>query len=216
MNKVIAIIILCVASATLSSCNIIAGVTYLVTPDPEQLARYDLPDVRAVVFIDDRRNVMPPIRLRRVIADRVTNDLLTKNVLTTIISPTDVMRVSAQHDRHNAPLSVAELGRAVDASIVIYVEMSTFTLTSDRQTADPRAGCFIRVIDVENETRLFPTDKAAFPVTISLKRIDPHRIASAGERRKLEEQLAGELGDAIAKVFYRHNTGRLGENLNRK
>ena len=216
MNKVIAIIIICAVSAVLASCNIIAGMTYLVTPDPEQLALYELPDVRAVVFIDDQRRVLHPVRLRRVIADRVTNDLLTKNVLTTIISPADVMRVSAQHDRHNAPLSVAELGRAVDASIVIYVEMSTFTLTSDQQTADPQASCFIRVIDFENKTRLFPTEQAAFPVATKLKRIDPHQIASLGERRKLEEQLAGELGDAIAKVFYRHNTGRLGDNLNRR
>ena len=34
--------------------------------------------------------------------------------------------------------------------------------------------------------------------------------------RKLAEELAEELGDAIAKVFYNHNTGRLGENLERK
>ena len=216
MNRVIATILMCTASAVLPSCNIITGVSYLVTPDPHRSAKFELPNLRTVVFIDDRRNVMRPTRLRMVVADRVTNDLLTNRVVTTIISPTDVMRVSAQHDRHNAPLSVAELGRAVDASIVIYVEMSTFTLTSDMQTADPKAGCFIRVIDVENEIRLFPTEQAAFPVTTTLKRIDPHRIASLGERRKLEEQLAVELGDTIAKVFYRHNIGRLGENLNRK
>lgn len=216
MKNVIAIVVLLAGGSVLSSCNIFAGVAYFVQPDPEQVARFELPDVRAVIFVDDRRNVMHPTRLRRVIADRVTNDLLEKKVLTTIISPRDVMRVSAANDRHNKPLSISELGRAVDASIVIYIEMKSFGLTSDGQTANPIASCAVRIIDVQNKIRLFPDEQASFPVSTSLLRVSPHRISSAGEIRMLTEELAGELGDAIAKLFYRHNIGRLGENLNRQ
>ena len=216
MRTVLASIVVMAACFVLTSCNLVAGVTYAISPDPSQDAQYVLPDRRTVVFVDDRRNVMHPTRLRRVIAERVTRDLLANKILTTVVSPRDVMRVSEANDRHNNPLSVDDLGRAVDASVVIYVEMGAFGLTSDGQTANPRASCTVRVIDVDQRARLFPTDQAAYSVFTNLDRIDPHRIESGAEIRKLAEELAEELGDSIAKVFYSHNTGRLGENLNRK
>ena len=216
MRTVLASIMVMAACFVLTSCNLVAGVTYAISPDPSQDAQYVLPDRRTVVFVDDRRNVMHPTRLRRVIAERVTRDLLANKILTTVVSPRDVMRVSEANDRHNNPLSVDDLGRAVDASVVIYVEMGAFGLTSDGQTANPRASCTVRVIDVDQRARLFPTDQAAYSVFTNLDRIDPHRIESGAEIRKLAEELAEELGDSIAKVFYSHNTGRLGENLNRK
>jgi len=216
MRTLFATITLLIACCGTSSCNVIAGVSYAFTPDPSKEVEYVLPDRRTVVFVDDRKNVMHPTRLRRVIAERVTRDLLSNEILTTVVSPRDVMRVSAANDRHNDPLSVAELGRAVNASVVIYVEMGAFGLTSDGRTANPRASCSVRVIDVEQRSRLFPTDKATHAISTNLERVDPHRIESGGEIRKLAEELAEKLGDSIAKVFYTHNTGRLGDNLNRK
>jgi hypothetical protein len=216
MRTLLATMVLLLACCGMSSCNLVAGVSYAFTPDPSQDAEYVLPDRRTVVFVDDRRNVMHPTRLRRVIAERVTRDLLSNEILTIVVSPRDVMRVSAANDRHNEPLSVAQLGRAVDASVIIYIEMGAFGLTSDGRTANPRASCTVRVIDVEQKSRLFPTDEVAHPIFTNLERIDPHRIESGGEIRKLAEELAEKLGDSIAKVFYTHNTGRLGDNLNRK
>jgi hypothetical protein len=99
---------------------------------------------------------------------------------------------------------------------VIYVEMGAFGLTSDGQTANPRASCTVRVIDVDQRSRLFPTDQAAYTIFSKLERVDPHRIESGAEIRKLAEELAVKLGDSIAKVFYSHNTSQLGKNLNRK
>ncbi len=200
----------------LSSCNIVAGASYILSPDPEKEAMYTLQDVRTVVFVDDRRNVMHPSRLRLVIAERVTLDLLTKELVTIVVSPKDVMRVSAANDRYNEPLPVSELGKAVEADVVIYVEMESFGLTNDGQTANPVARCSVRVIDVVNNKRLFPLDQAAYYVTSTIKRVNPHRVSSNSEIRKLAEELAEELGDSVAKVFYDHNVGRLGENLNRK
>ena len=159
---------------------------------------------------------MHPIRLRRVIAEQITNELLSKKILTTMISPRDAMRVSATNDKYNEPLPVNELGKAVGASVVIYVEMTAFGLTSDGHTANPRTSCSIRVIDVINKSRLFPTDEAAFIVSESMKHIGANRVTSSAEARELAEELAVKLGNTIAKVFYEHTTGRLGENLERK
>jgi|TARA_B100001964_G_C14227698_1_gene598465 hypothetical protein len=215
MKTLFTIFTICTCSL-LSSCNIFAGASYILSPDPEKEAMCTLQDVRTVVFVDDRRNVMHPSRLRLVIAERVTMDLLTKNLVTTVISPKDVMRVSAANDRYNEPLPIAELGKSVEADVVIYVEMESFGLTNDGQTANPVTRCSVRVIDVANNKRLFPVDQAAYYVTATIKRVNPHRVTSNSEIRKLAEELAEKLGDSVAKVFYDHNIGRLGENLNRK
>jgi hypothetical protein len=204
----------------LSSCNIAAVAAYITTPDPEQEALFNLPNVPTVVFVDDRRNVMHPTRLRRVIAEKVTNELLAKKVLTTMISPRDVLRVSASNDKYNEPLPIRALGKAVGASVVIYIEMTAFGLTSDGLTANPRTSCTIRVIDtvttVESKIRLFPTDAASFTVSENMRNVGPNRVSSSADARELAEELAVKLGDAIAKVFYTHTIGRLGENLERQ
>lgn len=200
----------------LQSCNVVAGLSYIFTPEPEQEALFALPNVRTVVFVDDRRNILHPSRLKRVLADEVTEKLLQEKILTTIISPQDVMRVSAANDKHNAPMPIQVLGEKVDASTVIYIEMVSFALTNDGQTANPFASCQVRVIDVKNKTRVFPIETAAYPVTAKLKRIDPHRVAGAGAVRELAEELTNQLGEEVSKLFYQHYTGRLGENLNRK
>jgi len=205
-----------VSCSLLSSCNIAAIVAYVASPDPSQEALFTLQNVPTVVFVDDRRNVMHPVRLRRVIAEQVTNELLKRELLTTMIAPRDAMRVSASNDKYNKPLPVNELGKSVGASVVIYIEMKSFGLTSDGQTANPRTSCLLRVIDVDNKTRLFPTNEASFTVAESMKHISANRVTSTAEARALAEELAVKLGDTIAKVFYEHTTGRLGEKLDRK
>ena len=151
-----------------------------------------------------------------VIADKVTTELLTHKLVATIVSPKDIMRASAANDKYNQPLPIAELGKLVDAEVVIYIEMESFGLTNDGQTANPVATCSIRVINSVENKRLFPIDKAADYVSATLRRVNPHRVTSDSEVRKLAAELAVELGDSIAKGFYDHNIGRLGENLNRK
>jgi hypothetical protein len=216
VKRIFASILLLGSVALLSSCNIAAVAAYVTSPDPEQEALFTLPNVPTVVFVDDRRNVMHPVRLRRVIAEEITNELLNREILTTMISPRDILRVSATNDRYNAPLPINELGKSVSASTVIYVEMVAFGLTSDGQTASPRTTCSIRVIDVENRERLFPTDPAGYSVSEYMKHVTANRVTSSSDARKLAEELAVKLGDSVAEIFYDHVIGRLGDNLEGK
>jgi len=216
MKRILLLSLICCVCSVLGSCNIAAVVAYVTSPDPEQEALFELPNVPTVVFVDDRRNVMHPTRLRRVMADKITEELLGRELLTTMISPRDAMRVSVTNDKYNDPLPVEELGKAVGATVVIYIEMTAFGLTSDGQTANPRTSCSIRVIDVENRERLFPLESASLTVAERMQHIGPNRVSSAAEAIELAEELAIKLADSISKVFYTHTTGRLGENLDRK
>jgi hypothetical protein len=113
-------------------------------------------------------------------------------------------------------MGMDKLGQSVGASVLIYVEIQSFSLTNDGQTANPMATCDVRVIDVNKQPRLFPTNGESYRVRAIVKNISPHRLKATGEVRKLTEELAQNLGDSVAKLFYGHVTGRLGENLKRK
>ena len=216
MKSLVAIVLFFSAVMLLTSCNIASVVGYIATPDPQQDALFELPDVKTVVFVDDRKNIMHPTRLRHVVAERITNDLLTKEIVSSMISPKDIFRVSASSDRYDEPMGMDKLGQSVGASVLIYVEIQSFSLTNDGQTANPMATCDVRVIDVNKQPRLFPTNGESYRVRAIVKNISPHRLKATGEVRKLTEELAQNLGDSVAKLFYGHVTGRLGENLKRK
>lgn len=216
MIRLGAAFIICLILCFLQSCNLMAGASYILSEEPQQEAVFVLPDVPTVVFVDDRRNLLHPSRLRRVVADKITELLLKENVVATLISPQDIMRVSATKDRYGNILTIGELGEAVGASTVVYVEMTAFALTTDGQTPNPVANCRVRVIDVDHKKRLFPVNDASYPIVATLSKVDPYNIHSISEMRKLAEELSEELGKNVAEMFYLHYTGRLGENLKRK
>ena len=216
MKRLLIILISFLVCGNLQSCNIFAGLSFVFSPEPEQEAMYALPNVRTVVFVDDRLNLMHPSRLKRILADEVTNQLLSEQILTTIISPQDVLRYTTSHDKHDAPIPIQSIGKAVNASTVIYIEMSYFALTNDGQTPNPGAMCNVRVIDTDQGTRLFPIEQSSYQVAVQMKRVAPRQIGSSGSIKKLTEELTIKLGEKVAKLFYKHYTGRLGENLDRK
>lgn len=217
--KVIVICSFVLVACFLTSCNIVAGVAYVVSPDPEQIALFELPQKKTVVFVDDRHNIMHPSRLKSVVADKITSELLERELVVEMISPRDAMRYADAQDRSGSILTIGAIGKAVGASVVIYVETTTFILSVDGHNAAPLAGCSVRVVDVETRAQLFPAPdsiEAAYKVRAALQRVDPHQISSVSASRKLSTVLADKLGDAVAKLFYTHTTGRLGENLERK
>jgi hypothetical protein len=213
--KTFAFFSIIVSYCLLSSCNVASIVTYIASPDPSKEATFSLPNIPTVVFVDDRKNIMHPTRLRRVVADRITKDLLEKEILTTMVSPRDILRVSSASDRYGEPVPMDQLAKSVDASILIYIEIASFSLTNDGQTAKPVASCGVKIIDVQQKKRLFPTEGTHL-VRAIVADIAPSRLSGSGEVRKLAEELAENLGDAVAKLFYEHTTGRLGENLKRQ
>ncbi|MAI67230.1 MAG: hypothetical protein CMJ26_05075 [Phycisphaerae bacterium] len=211
-------VLLCsvVSFGLLSSCNIASVATYIGSPDPSQDAVCVLPNVRTVVFVDDRRNVMHPTRLRRIVAEKITDDLLQNDTLVTMVSPRDILRISSTGDRYGEPIPISQLATSVDAENLIYVELTGFSLTSDGHTAKPVANCNVKVINARKRERIFPLVEESFRVQAVVTNIAPSRLVGSGEVRKLSEELAINLGDAVAKLFYSHYTGRLGEDVEKR
>ena len=203
--------------SAMGGCNIVGPAHYLIAGGPTVDAEYILADVPTLVYIDDRKNEVSPISLRKVIADRVCGDLMEHKVLTATISSQDAMTLAAQRERNSQILSIEEIGDAVGARQVIYVEMMQFDDTPDGFTPRPIANCHIKVLDLEKKERVYPAEDADVPyreVQVMTREVDPALYASRGGRLKVFEVLAQQTGADIAKLFYKHEHRPMGENLN--
>lgn len=207
-----------VASA-LASCNYLGPAAYLAMGQPKKPAQYELIDRPTVVFVDDRMNAIPinSSRVRRMIADKVTMQLMTEEVLTTTIEPRDAMATARNRDRDGSLMSIEAIGQAVGAEQVIYVEMTTFRGSPDGFTPRATGSCTVKVVDAINKTRLFPppdADKGAAVVQVVTLPFDIELFKTSQGRSQIEAILAEMMGDQVAKLFYPHVPDEIGSRLN--
>ena len=205
----------------LLSCNIVGPVAYLALGPPKVEAQFLLVDRPTLVFVDDRNNAIPlnASRIRRAIADKASTDLMAKEILTKTISPRDAMALTRQRDRNDRLLPIEAIGEIVDAEQVIYVEMISFVGSPDGVTPRATAVCRVKVIDVANRTRVFPAPDAPEPwqlVSATTRAIDLELYRTPAGRRQIEQMLAEQLGDRVAKLFYKHVPDELGSRLQRR
>ncbi len=206
-------------SAALASCNIMTGAAYILGGQPKVAAEYKLEDRPTVVFVDDRGNVIEQnaIRTRQAIAEKVSEELMVEKLVTITIRPADALAVARRQDREGNILAIDAVGTSVGAEQVIYVEMVAFQGSPDGYTPRPMAACRVRVIDVPNRVRLFPSPEAQEPsrlVQLVSPDVSLDLYQSAAGRRQIEKSMANQLGDRIAELFYKHVPNEVGSRLN--
>ena len=123
----------------MSGCNIASAVGYTIHPEPEFDAMYQLADVPTVVFIDDRRGRVNPTRLRRVIADEATTQLIEEDAVSAdnMISPRDATLVARKYDRSGEVISISKVGELVGAEQIIYVGSGKIVRHQNQKWTDP-------------------------------------------------------------------------------
>lgn len=216
--KSIVLVVCGAASLALPGCNIVAPAYAVVHGPPHKDAEFVLADRPTLVFVDDRANVLSRRNLRRQIADRASEDLMTQEAVTKMIAPRDGLAV-AQSETHGNPMAIDELGRAVGAEQVIYVEMLAFSMSADGTSPVPMARCAVKVIDVTNRTKLFPepgSPNEARVMDIPGSPVSMELYKSTATIRQIEDMLAEVVGTEIGKLFYRHVPRELGRHLDPK
>jgi hypothetical protein len=201
-----------------TSCNIVAPAAYLAFGEGKVPAAYEPLNRPTVVFVDDRQNTIPmnASRIRREIADKVSTDLMQREILTDMISARDAMAVVRNQDREGHLMSIDMIGAAVGAEQIIYIEMLSFQGSTDGYSPRPTAACRLKIVDVPNRTRLFPppdSDQSWYPVEVVSPPISPDLYQSTEGRRQIEQMLAALVGDQVGKIFYKHERGDLGNRL---
>lgn len=199
-------------AAGLASCNIVAPIAYAVHGPGKVQAKYELPpEATTVVFIDDPQSKAGRRRDRDVIGQSATQTLLAKGLIVDMIDP-QAASLAAVKDRHGEPLSISEIGAAVDADIVIYALLTEFTLSSDGNVYNPSAMMRIKVLDVATGERLWPEDPRGSTVRIRPEYRPGQIPRDRADMAEANADLATKAGLAIAQQFYTHE---ITENVSR-
>lgn len=198
----------------LTGCNIVAPLVYIASGPEKTDAQYELDSSRTtVIFIDDRFSRVPRRSLRIVTAEAIEQALLTNDVLEEehLITTRAIMRIASQ-EQFSTPKSIAELGRAVGAEVVIYAVIDSWTLSEDNITFAPGVSARVKVIDAAEDQRLWPPAGVDYPVIASMP---PQTIPlpTNAERDSANFALANMLGMKIAQVFFKHEKNTLSGRL---
>jgi len=204
------------AGALAAGCNIVGPVAVALSPPPSNEAEIELPDRPTVVFVDDRKNVLNDRGLRIVIGNEISTILMEQEVLTQTISTSSVLRILGE-ERHGELMSIAEIGRQVDAEQVIYVELMSFSVARSAEGFRALSQVQVKVIDAVNNVRLYPTGdegSEARTLLVELPRdqaLQP--LLTRSTAREAEETLAMRIADKVSKLFYKHLVRPLGSRI---
>lgn len=187
----------------LVGCNYVAGATLLIKGPPTIPPAFDLPEVTTVVFIDDRRNVLPRRVLRETIGRAAESEMLRVKVVPDMIASRSA-DLAASQETLDEPLSIAQIGAAVGAKQVIYVTIDSFTLSADGATLLPQAVLRVKVIDVETSGRIWPAEHVGHEIAPALEYRQGQPPDTRTQLILLQEELAAACGVAIAQLFFKH------------
>lgn len=190
--------------ALIPGCNVITPVAYAIHGPEKVNPVYTLDEeLKTVVFVDDPSSRITQRRLRYTIADRATKELLGKRILVDMIDPRGIL-TAASNERYGEQLSIAELGKAVGADIVIYAVVTEFSLSPEAGAFIPRALLRMKIIDVATGERLFPPDEKGYVANIQIPQKPGTSPTGSGEKLALEQELANRAGLGLAQLFYKH------------
>ncbi len=188
----------------LPGCNIAGPLVGVASGRGSQEAMYTLnPKLPTLVYVDDRGSRLGRSSLRVLISETAGKELLKHDLVEDAISTQGAIAF-ARTEPVDDPYTVEEIGESVGAQQIVYVEVAGFGLSVDGVTLQPLASAWVRVVEVgATPARVWPQDASAFEVAARLRQTGEAQLVDAS-RRSLQDRLALELADAIAKLFYKH------------
>lgn len=194
---------LLLAAAAAAGCNLVAG-AYLLAHGPEKNpALFTLPrQASAVIAIDDRGSVIPQRSLRDTIGKTAEEEILQQNLVREMVAARLATAVMSR-ERYGQPMSIADIGKAVNADIVIYVTIDQFSLSKDGSTLSPIANGRVKIIDSHTGQRLGPPEGSGdefYPLVVDLPA--QGEVNSVTSQQQRLQDLARVTGNYLARMFY--------------
>ena len=205
-------IALTLAATALSGCNIILPASYIIEGPPKADAAYELPKKKTVIVVDDTTNHMSRVAMRATLGDAVAESLLQQDLVPEVISTRDAIALSRKTDTAGRSMSIQRLGESLGVEQVVYVKVDQFSLVGSGVDRSPEAIVLVKVIDVTSGSRLWPS-AGSEAVRGQLLDIDPSLTSTSAGRREIEDKLAQETGEEVAKLFFAHERRELGGRL---
>ena len=207
------------AILVIAGCNYAVPAMWIAQGPPTKPAEVPLPkDKKLVVFVDDRKSVVSRLQLRALLADDIGTVIKQQGLVTDVVSGRELISYVRRMETSTKRISIEDLGNAVNADIVLYVEMESFTLSPDGATPKPTAQVRVKVVDVKAKERLFPplgADPKGYPVTAQVDTLANDAYRTSAARRNAEDGLEKKLADDVSKLFYDHEPKNVGKGVSK-
>lgn len=200
------------AAVTLSGCNIAGPAFYFIHGPEKRDAAFQLDRKRTtIVFVDDQNSILKRRNLRNEIGASATETIQREKLVDDMLDGRAAI-IAATRDRDGEPMSVTEIGRATKADIVIHVIVDAFTLSSDGVSYSPLAAVRVKIIDAKEDKRLWPPPalEQGAPLNVTLFEKAQNMPTSSAAIVQAENELAREVGLAVAQLFYEHEVRQPG------
>ena len=200
------LMVVLMSCAAMSGCNIVGPIFFFVAGPPKYDAEFVLPKDRAtVIFIDDPRSQIPRRALRVTMVEAAEKQFLEKGLVEDLVGGQSALHV-AQSDRSGGQLSVAEIGRAVDAEVVVWVTVDSFVRADVSTNNEPSISFRVRVVDAADNQVLWPSSPEGRSMTVRLSSRIGSVANDAGAQSTMELKMAKNAGLALSQLFYKHLT----------
>lgn len=220
ITSIAALALALAAGALLASCNIVTPVAYAIEGPGQIEAEYTLFDKKTVVFVDDPLNILPRTALRTTIGDAVSFDLMERKLLTSTVATRDAIAIARTTNSAGGTklMSNEAVARALDASQLIHIQPTIFDVAgrTDSQGIRPTAIVYVKVVDVDTKTRVYPATESlpkGRELVVTIREADAGILRTRAGRAQIEDQLAKRIAVDVARLFYKHDRIDLGENL---
>lgn len=195
---------LAVALFGVAGCNIVAPVFFAVHGPGEVKKATSLDSTRrTVILIDDPANRVAQRRYRSLIGEVAQQTLLDRGLIEEgLMIDTRSALAVASRGAASDPLSIAEVGQAVDADVVIYALVTDFALTAGGESPSPTSNLRVKLVDTQTGERLWPADIEGYPLNVTMPRSGNVLPSSRTEAAVMQDALAKQTGLALAQLFY--------------
>jgi len=172
-------------------------------PEKTQAAHTLERDRPTVILVDDIGTRLPRSDLRLAIATQAEQTLVDKGVVRDLRDARAAITASRQ-SKTGQLVPVTEVGKTVNADVVVYASVEEFTLSPDGQSYLPTARLRLKVIDVPTETRLWPEDDQGYELVVTAPQRQGTAPVETARIREAQDQFAKLVGTRLAQTFFTH------------
>lgn len=206
--------------SAMAGCNV-AGLLSQAIPKKVK-AQYRLPENRTLVLVDDPDGTLHDPSLPRTIAVQIGDALIANRAIGELVPPDRIDALMVQLGEDWKRAGVDQIGATLDAEQVVYLHVSSASLYPQPGLLEPQAEAWVKVIDVVNRKRLFPSTGSSNGSQDYLLTPKGHRLTvkllprGAGEQnpkvdRLRRRKLARRIARDAARLFYDHLPRQPGE-----
>lgn len=180
-------------------------------PPKKVEAVYEPPkDKRFLVLVEDKPSPVRYEPIKYELAERIGRKLVDRKVARETVSQDRLHDLTNTRD-YNL-LSISEIGQKLDADLVLYVQIESFSLKDSPQSPlwQGRLATSVWVVDAREPRRLWPKDQ---PTQGGGYRVGPVEFKhsenpSPTYGEEIARNLAEEMAEQIVRLFYKHELAR--------